>query len=301
MCVAAVLFDRPDFKRCAGKYSESAFWLLGPEGHQRYERIDSGADRTKIRSRRFPDSGLYLLQCGHRGEQDRISVTFDCGELGFKSIAAHGHADALSFTLRAFGTDIIVDPGTYDYFTYPAWRDYFRSTRAHNTIVIDGRDQSEMLGLFLWGRRAEARCLQWEASGDEAVIVGEHDGYCCLSDPVSHRRTIRLDGRNRVVFINDELLAHERHEVVLYFHLAEDCRAVRSGENLLRIECASGTADLEFDPRLTVSAVTGSEDPMLGWVSRGYHHKVPATTVFGRCVTKGPMSLTTRISLSLPQ
>ena len=59
---------------------------------------------------------------------DRLSVLFDCGELGFKSIAAHGHADVLSFTVRAFGEDLLVDPGTYDYFTFSGWRLYFRGT-----------------------------------------------------------------------------------------------------------------------------------------------------------------------------
>ena len=89
-------------------------------------------------------------------------MVFDCGELGFKAIAAHGHADALSFTLRAFGSDVFVDPGTYDYFSYSAWRAYFRSTSAHNTLAVDGRDQSVMLGPFLWGARAQARCIAWE-------------------------------------------------------------------------------------------------------------------------------------------
>lgn len=55
-------------------------------------------------------------------------MVFDCGLLGMEPLAGHGHADALSFALRAFGSDVLVDPGTYDYFSYPTWREYFRST-----------------------------------------------------------------------------------------------------------------------------------------------------------------------------
>jgi hypothetical protein len=49
---------------------------------------------------------------------------------------------------------VIVDPGTYCYHREPRWRNHFRSTAAHNTVVLDGADQSEMLGPFMWGRRA---------------------------------------------------------------------------------------------------------------------------------------------------
>jgi len=106
----------------------------------------------------------------------------DCGELGLGAIAAHGHADALSLALRAFGTDVLVDPGTYDYFTHRAWRDHFRSTRA-TTRSRWTAGQSEMLGLFLWGARARARCLRFEPAPGGGELVVEHDGYARLADP----------------------------------------------------------------------------------------------------------------------
>ncbi|MBN2560120.1 MAG: alginate lyase family protein [Phycisphaerae bacterium] len=297
MAIAAVLFNRPDFKALSRGLSEPVFWLFGRRGCERIRQVDAGTARTTIHSRAFPESGFYLLQCGHRDEPDRISVAFDCGPLGFESIAAHGHADALSFTLRAFGKDLIVDAGTYDYFTHPAWRDYFRSTRAHNTIVIDGEEQSEILGPFLWGRRARARCLRWESSNDADVVVGEHDGYTRLDDPVVHRRTIRLNKREREVLIGDEILARAHHDLSMYWHLAEDCHVTPLGENRFRIDCGSGTVDLAFDTRLTISTAVGGTDPIAGWVSRGYHHKMPTTTFVGRLAAKGAEMITTRISL----
>ena len=79
-------------------------WLLGKSGRQSFEGIPKLQSKT-CTSRAFEDSGYYLLQHGKLDSPDRISVVFDCGRLGMEPLAGHGHADALSFTLRAFGTD----------------------------------------------------------------------------------------------------------------------------------------------------------------------------------------------------
>ena len=159
LAVGAVRFDRADFARRAeaGPRRLAGCWAAGRRSASR--PCGGRAPLPELASRAYPESGYYLLQAGG-AERHGVSVVFDCGELGFGSIAAHGHADALSFTLRAFGQDVLVDPGTYDYFSYPEWRRYFRSTRAHNTVEVDGLDQSTMVGPFLWGQRAQARCLE---------------------------------------------------------------------------------------------------------------------------------------------
>ena len=74
----------------------------------------------------------------------------DGGPHGFLSIAAHAHADALSVEVRYGGVDILADPGTYCYHGEPAWRSYFRSTIAHNTVELGGRSQSSDGGPFMW-------------------------------------------------------------------------------------------------------------------------------------------------------
>lgn len=192
---------------------------------------------------------------------------------------------------------MLVDPGTYDYFTYPRWRDYFRSTRAHNTIVIDDADQSEMLGPFLWGRRAVTRCLRWEPSEEGGTVAGEHDGYQRLADPVTHRRSVVLQGNPAEVVVNDEIVTKGRHEVATYLHLGEQCSVLPAGENGYVVDYGAGRATIEMDRSLSVSVVNGSEDPGPGWVSRGYHQKLPTTTLVGRCQCQGELSLVTRISI----
>ena len=294
LSVGAALFDRKDFKARAGGCAEPVEWLLGKPGRQSLEAIRQTQNK-KIASRALEKSGYYLLQNGELDSPDRISATFDCGPLGMEPLAGHGHADALSFTLRAFGRDVLVDPGTYDYFSYPKWREYFRSTRAHNTVVIDGRDQSEMLGPFLWGRRAEAKCLSWQPTNLGGKVIGEHDGYTCLKDPVTHRRMLNLDGRELV--IRDDIIALKKHEIQIFFHLAEHCVVKPTGKNSFLVDAGAGMAVIELDPSLQVELFNGSEDPICGWVSRGYHQKKAGTTLVGRRTGKGKMCLVCRIDI----
>jgi hypothetical protein len=299
LTVGTVLFGRPDLRTAAGGLGEAGRWLLGRDGPERFEAVPPIAPGVPLSCRALRESGLYLLQSGHYGGDDRISVTFDCGPLGMGSIAAHGHADALSVTLRAFGVDVLVDPGTYDYFTYPAWREYFRSTRGHNTVVIDGQDQSVMRGLFLWGQRASARCVAWEPGPDGGLVCGEHDGYTRLDDPVVHRRTVELDGARRQVEIVDEIVATGQHRIEVRFHLAEQCHIKQLGPNLFEIDTERGLVRLEVDARLEVRMDCGNRQPIAGWVSRGYHRKVPSVTLTGQCEHLGEVRLHSRLTMGI--
>lgn len=296
LAVGAALFARGDFKANAGGHVELAEWLLGERGRHSLDAIPEWPNR-ECTSKALVDSGYYLLQHGRLDSPDRISVVFDCGPLGMEPLAGHGHADALSFTLRAFGRDVLVDPGTYDYFSYPDWRQYFRSTRAHNTVAVDGRDQSEMRGRFLWRRKAKARCLSWEPSDVGGKVVGEHDGYTRLRDPVTHRRTLELDGRERVLVVRDEILACGRHDIAVFFHLANHCVVTAAGGNRFVVDTGPGTAEIEMDPCLQVGSFKGHESPIGGWVSQGYHQKEASTMLAGRCTCQGNTSIVCRIHI----
>jgi hypothetical protein len=295
LAVGGAIFDRADFMALSGGVNEPAFWLLGEDRCRQIENDRVEPLATHLASRAFRDSGYYILQCGHRESRDRISATFDCGALGFGTIAAHGHADALSFTLRVGGRDVLVDPGTYDYFSFREWRDYFRSTRAHNTISIDGREQSDANGLFLWGRRAHARCLLWENSGIRTIVIGEHDGFQGCSNPATHRRTLCLDAKSSELEILDEICAARPCQVQFQLHFSESCDVEAMPENRFRVELGGQTVFVHCDARLGVSLARGQTSPILGWVSRTYHQKSPATTLIGVCSIDGSVELRTRI------
>lgn len=297
LSAGAILFNRPEFKAQAGEFPEPVFWLLGPESIERYKQLP-GSVEDQLVSRAFLDSGIYLLQCGDKNKNEQISVLFDGGELGFQSIAAHGHADALSFTLRVGGEYVFVDSGTFDYFTFPEWRRYFRQTRAHNTVEIDALDQSEMLGPFMWGKRAVTRCLAWSPGpdGQGGVVSAEHDGYKRLPDPVTHRRTLALDRDGGRLTLKDEILAHDLHRINLYFHLGAGCTIIKTTDKCYEISTKLGNKSvIEFDNRFEVEIMMGSVEPILGWFSKGYHHKIPINTLRCSASISGTDSFSTLI------
>lgn len=128
----------------------------------------------------FSHCGLVVL----RGPKTRVLADF--GPHGMPPIYAHAHADALSVTLDIAGYPVLVDPGTYCYHGERVWRDWFRSTAAHNTVEIGQQNQSQMLGPFLWGRVARTRIIENDLAPHQKICA-EHDGYA----PLVHRRCIR--------------------------------------------------------------------------------------------------------------
>lgn len=124
----------------------------------------------------------------------RILIGMDHAALGFGHIAAHGHADALSFQLLADGVPVFADPGTYIYHCDLEARNLYRRTENHNTVCVGDKDQSEMLGAFLWGRKANCRLLDYREENGGVFLRACHDGY-----GESVERSLAYDGQNRLV------------------------------------------------------------------------------------------------------
>ena len=119
----------------------------------------------------FSENPPAILGSDFESEQE-VRLIVDAGPLGYTNIAAHGHADALSFTLSIAGLEFLVDPGTYAYHTQKKWRDYFRGTSAHNTVRVDKQDQSVGGGNFMWLEKAVAECEEWAPGEDIDYFKG---------------------------------------------------------------------------------------------------------------------------------
>lgn len=277
LACGAVLFGRADFKRKAARFDDKSLWLTGQEGRTAFERLPAPTG-PELPRRAFANAGYYLL--GREfGTPAEIRIVADAGPLGYLSIAAHGHADALAFTLSAGGREMLIDPGTYAYHTEGNWRAWFRGTAAHNTVRIDGRDQSEQGGNFMWLRKARAACESWESDAARDCLVARHDGYLRLPDPVLHRRKILLDKAEGKVLVQDSFACRRAHRAEFCWHFAEACEVGLQGETVV---ARNGPVRLEMrmpgnpvPPRLLV----GSEHPPGGWVSRRLDHKQAAPCV----------------------
>ncbi len=281
LATGAVLFERPEFRLKAGGLDDKTRWLLGDAAAARFEALDPLRARLPAR-RSFPRGGYYILGDGLETPEE-VRIVADAGALGYLAIAAHGHADALAFTLTAGGRPLLVDSGTFAYHTEHAWRRYFRGTSAHNTIVVDGEDQSVFAGPFLWLQHADATVDEFACLPGLQVLVAHHDGYRRLADPVTHRRTWRYDTERATLAICDELLCSAQHTAEIFWHFAPECQVCREGGRVLA-ERDGIRLELDPPPTASVELVRGRTPDRagarpLGWVSSGFDLKAPATTV----------------------
>jgi hypothetical protein len=294
LATGAVLFQRGDFKVKAGALDDGTRWLLGAGADERYARLDTRRTRMPLRQS-FPQGGYYVLGCDFDTPKE-IRLVADAGPLGYRSIAAHGHADALSFTLSAGGQEFLVDPGTYAYHTQGAWRQYFRGTSAHNTLRVDGEDQSVQGGNFLWLRKANAGCSLWLSSAEKDCFEGWHDGYMRLADPVKHRRSIELHKSARRIVVEDTLEMAEDHQVELFFHCHEASAIVAQDDGfVVRRGAASLRILLPVFPGGKTRVYRGSLAPLAGWVSRSFDSREPAPTIAWSARPAGRAVLRTEI------
>lgn len=191
----------------------------------------------------FPDTGYY----GYRRGGD--SLVMDCGPVGPDYQPGHAHADALSFELCLDGQRVIVDSGTYDYEPGPL-RQQLRGTRAHNTVTVDGADQSEVWGVFRVARRARpvfAELGQWQDGVLE--FRGVHDGYRRLPGSVTHERRVTV--HQDAWLIHDLLTGQGEHLAESCLHLHPGCTAQRTADRQLQVS-------RQGRPLLLITATGGS-------------------------------------------
>ena len=160
----------------------------------------------------LPDSGYVRLQ------NDRAVVICDVGPIGPDHLPAHAHADSLSCELSLGEQRVVVNSGTSTY-EPGAERQRQRSTAAHNTVVVDRQDSSEVWGNFRVARRARPFDVTWGTSGAREWLEASHDGYRRLRGRVSHRRRWTLEP-NRLL-IDDHLTGHFE-SACAFWHLSPD-------------------------------------------------------------------------------
>jgi uncharacterized heparinase superfamily protein len=205
----------------------------------------------------FPDGGYFVQRSGW--DRDARWLIFDCGPLGE---GGHGHYDLLSFEAFGLGRPLVVDPGRFTYSEDPPnWRRWFRSTSAHNTVTVDGLDQTPYSRTRPKGPVADGRFLGRATRPGVDVLEGE--ARSPVYEAVHRRRIVFVDGRYWIV--EDRLRGEREHRYDLRFHLAE---AAELEGNAVRA------------PGLTL-LIVGADEIALepGWISPRYGERCEAPVV----------------------
>jgi len=261
--IGAALFNRADFKWMAGQFHEEAFWLLGAqqlEGVNQYPKSNA-----------FPDGGFYIMR------KNRLYMVTDCQPNDILAPSGHRHNSRLSFELFAYDKSFIIDPGAYIYTASKDMRNLFRSTKYHNTVVVDNEEQNRFREdvMFYMNYDAAVRVNRWETTDEFDFLDAEHYGYQRLKQPVVHRRQIWFDKVNSFWIIKDVLSSEGVHQFDLYFHFAP--MELQFGQDYsLSLKTKTDGANIALIP---VEKEGLSVEVTNGWISYSYGVKERAPVV----------------------
>jgi heparinase II/III-like protein len=220
--LGAVALDRKERPLQAAVSPELA-WTLGVRAWRRADALAAALDVPAT----YPAGGLYILRGGG------CHAIVRCGDVGQKGAGGHAHNDVLSYEL-SYGVPMVVDSGTYTYTADRGARNAFRSSRAHNVVVVDGLEVNPLPENDMFHLSQFARVLveEWSETEERSRLVGSHDGYRRVSGSVLHRRTFELDRRSGDLSVEDEMLGAGKHILESFLHLAPGTtvRAKRSAE-----------------------------------------------------------------------
>lgn len=250
-----------------GEWDEDLLWLFGPPAlaapHTAPKRTDFNAPiggNYTLRSR----TGFAAMRCATF--KDRPS-----------------QADMLHVDVWWRGQNMAPDAGTYSYSAPPPWNNPLAHTAYHNTITVDGLDQMDRAGKFLWlpWLRSRVRCHEQSEAKHLAYWEGEHNGYRRLREPVGHRRAVLRFGDSTWLIL-DDLWSRSNHRYRLHWLLPDVPYSWEedAGRLILSTERGSYYAQMATLPQGGVhSLVRADERSPRGWAAPYYNYREPALSI----------------------
>jgi len=262
-----------------GPWDEKMVWFFGPES------LDAPVQRCDRKATfAAPAGGYYILRGPESWAMTRCHSYRD----------RPNQADMLHLDLWFKGENVLRDGGSYMYYCEPPWQHYFESTRAHNTVTIDGADQMIKGPRFLWFRWTRSRLRRFDSSADgrAGYFQGEHYGYTRLSGRVIHRRTVcRIDDSYVII---DDILGSGQHDVAVRWRLYPGNWEERDRCWQARVSGELFALAVTGEPGMVCRVLCGQESPSPeGWESVYYAEKTAAPTVLFTGPVTLPVSLLT--------
>ncbi len=228
----------------------------------------------------FPDSGYYVWQ----SVDQREKIVVDAGEPSVAYNTAHAHCDMLSYELWMNSAPLVVDAGVHGY-GGDEFREYCRSTRAHNTVMVDDVEQSEVWGTFRVARRAKVLWAKAVEKADEWCFEGEVQGYG--TNGLRHRRSLkRFSSGDWEVMDQLSLrkVASAGNVVKSFIHLHPTVSVSREGNSFL-CETESGEIVIEPFGEIMAELVIGASSPQVqGWWFPEFGVALPSAVIVLNCV-----------------
>ena len=306
LAIGALVYGRHEPE---ARLTEESIWLFGERAvaelppKARQGAGDSAAT-SEMRSTACPDGGLYILA---DSAPCRQTMMVDAGPHGGGS-CGHGHADALSLRLTIDSARWLVDSGSGVYISSnPADRNVFRGTAAHNTVRVDGLDQTEADGPFSWKQLPTSTAESWLVGKTFTYFCGIHDGYKRLLAPVIHRRSVLRvndggDGGGGVWLVRDALLGEGEHDLELSWHFASNVivREADTGQLIAQVITENDTQANQPTLRLVrLDNPVWQTDLSQSMLSPAYGRYEPAPVIRSKTRAKLPAETATALLVEM--
>lgn len=250
-----------------GPWDEDLLWLFGKDSLGVARRPHSREDlRAEV-------GGYYTIRTSNG------FVFTRCARFRHRP----AQADMLHVDLWWRGQNIALDAGTFSYNAPAPWERALSQTEHHNTVSVDGLNQMEAAGRFLWLPWLAARVISNKRSSARSLHYweGEHDGYRRLANPVRHRRAIiRMGDENWLVV--DRLNSSSHHDYRLHWLLADVPYDWNHGEPhlTLRTDCGMFYVNCATTGGLgEATLIRADEKSPRGWASPYYGGREPALSL----------------------
>jgi hypothetical protein len=257
----------------AGPWDEAVLWLCG-HGEESRSSLRERAHFRGAKGDYHAAAGGYQVL---RGEQGHLVTR--------APVYRHrpAHADALHVDLWWRGINIALDAGTHSYNAPPPWNNPLAGTACHNTVMVDGCDQMDRAGRFLWLPWLRGRRSAFATSPDGARVYweGTHNGYERLLSPVTHRRGIlRIDGEHWLIV--DALESRTEHECRLHWLLADHPCELDEASWMLTLSTEQGNYRIAVGCPLDnarLDLVRADDETPRGWYAPYYADRQPALSL----------------------
>ena len=250
-----------------GPWDEDLLWMFGPSS------IQASVEAPTFEELNADDGGYYTLR-------SECSFVFTrCASFQDRP----GQADMLHLDLWWRGQNIAVDPGTYSYNAEAPWDNALAHTAYHNTVTVDGLDQMDRIGKFLWFPWLKSRVNKQTRSkaGNLAYWEGEHDGYLRLKSPVLHRRAILRVG-DGFWLILDLLEGSIEHQYRLHWLFPDFSNEWSPDSGDLKLITPEGSYYIQvatLAERERSSIIRADESTPRGWIAPYYNYREPAISL----------------------
>jgi len=212
--IGAILFRKNELKFITKKISPVSILVFGEKGIKRYNELESIEPTKKFEY--YDKSGYFIMRNNWTEKASYLFVDFGrFGPLG----SAHSHSDITNIIFSYNGKNIIVDSGNYSYNRSWKERKYFRSSKAHNILSINNKNQAQSIGWFSWEKKPKIK-RKVNLKNSEIELSCVHNGYqgfLVKRQIITNKNLDELIIKD-TVFQSNSKFDEDPNEIDLYLH-----------------------------------------------------------------------------------